>query len=217
MKKHLINSIAIVIALLPAAYLAFVYDALPQTVPVHFNAEMKPDRMGDKSELWLAVGVVAAVSILTYFLLKNIHRIDPKRRGVQQSGTFHKLAFGLVVFIAAINFMMIKMSQGVTVLQNLLFPLLGVMFAFVGNYLVNIKPNYFAGFRVPWTLNNDDNWRKTHQLGGKIWFAGGLVIAIVSLFLSTETAFVFFLAVMAVMVLVPIIYSYRLFKKESSL
>ncbi|HEY0041349.1 MAG TPA: SdpI family protein [Flavisolibacter sp.] len=216
MKKHFTNSLAILLALLPLAYLAFIYHSLPQTVPVHFDAEMKPDRMGDKGELWWASGIIAAVSISTYFLLKNIHRIYPKRKNTVPSATFHKLAFGLVVFIGAINFMIIKMSQGSTVLQNLLFPLLGIMVAFIGNYMVHIKPNYFAGFRLPWTLSNDENWRKTHQLGGKLWFAGGLVIAIVSLFLSTQTALILFVAVIAIMVVIPLVYSYRLFKKQSS-
>ena len=216
MKKHLTSGFAIIVALLPLAYLAFVYDSLPQTVAVHFDFELKPDRMGNKSELWWATGVVAGVSIVTYFLLNNIHRIDPKRKNAAPSAIFHKLAFGLVIFIAAINFMIIRMAQGDTVLQNFVFPLLGVMLAFIGNYMVHIKPNYFAGFRLPWTLNNNENWRKTHQLGGRLWFAGGLLIAVVSLFLPTEAAFIFFLAAITLMVAIPLVYSYRLFKKQSS-
>lgn len=216
MKKGLLNAIAILIALLPAAYLGIIWNNLPQTVPVHFNAQMKPDRMGDKSELWLIVGLMAGASLLTYFLLTNIGKIDPKRRGkLQSAAAFQKLALGLVIFISALGILILQSAKGGTVLKDLLFPLLGLLFAFIGNYMVNIKPNYFAGFRLPWTLSNDENWRKTHQLGGRIWFAGGLVIALVCLLLPASTAFVFFLGATLLMVLIPVVYSYRLFKKQS--
>jgi len=215
MKKKLITLIAVLISALPFAYLAIIWNDLPKTVPVHYGLDMKPDRMGDKSELWLIAGVLCVVSVLLYFLLKNIHRIDPKRKKAPESTSFHKLALGMVVFMAALNFIIINSANGGTVLQSLLFPLLGLMFAFIGNYMNNIKPNYFAGIRLPWTLNNDENWRKTHQLGGKLWFAGGMLIAVVCLFLPASASFIFFMSAILIMIIIPIVYSYRLFKKQS--
>src|SRR5687768_5943051 len=108
MKKRLTNLIAILVALLPFGYLAIIWDSLPQTVPVHFDSAMKPDRMGDKSELWLVAGIMAVVSIGMYFLLKNIHRFDPKRKRAEGTATFQKLALGLVVFMAALSFLIIS-------------------------------------------------------------------------------------------------------------
>lgn len=215
MKKVLPTVVILLVAAAPAAYLLFIWPSLPEIVPVHFGADLKPDRMGNKKELWVPVGIIAGLSVGVYFLLKNLHRIDPKRNDAAQASTFHKLGAGLVVFMAALNFLIIRSAKGDDQWQNLLFPLLGVMCAFIGNYMVHIKPNYFAGIRLPWTLSNDDNWRKTHQLGGRIWFGGGLLIAVVSLFLAAPAALVFLLVVIAVMVIVPIVYSYRLFKKQA--
>ena len=72
-KKALTICIVIFIALLPALYLALVWDTIPQTVPVHYGADFKPDRTGDKSELWLVAAIMAAVSVGMYFLLNNLH------------------------------------------------------------------------------------------------------------------------------------------------
>lgn len=213
--KKITNWIAILISLLPFGYIAIIWNSLPQTVPVHFGADMKPDRMGDKSELLLVVGIVAAVSLFVYFLFRNIHHIDPKRKGVPPSSAFYKLGMGMVVFMAALNILIILSAKGVTAFQNLLFPLLGLLFAFIGNYMINIKPNYFAGIRLPWTLSSDENWRKTHQFGGKLWFGGGMLIAVVSLFLPANISFIFFIAMMVPMALMPVVYSYLLFKKQS--
>ena len=212
-KRSLTTWIIIVIALLPAVYLALIWNSLPPVVAVHFGADMQPDRMGDKAELWLVAGVLAVVSIAVYFLLNNLHRIDPKRKG-SSSATFSKLAVGVVVFMAALNFIIVASAKGSTVLHNFLFPLLGLLFAFLGNYMNHIKPNYCAGIRLPWTLSSDENWRLTHQLAGKLWFAGGMFIAVVSLFLPVTIMLPVFIGVTAVITLIPIIYSYRLFKQQ---
>lgn len=216
MKKNITNGIAVLIALLPLAYLSFIWNSLPQIVPVHFNYEMKPDRMGYKGEIWVVAGIIAGVSLFTYFLINNIHRIDPKRKSKPQSGTFNKLALGLVIFLAALNLIIISSAKGNIVMQNFLFPLLGLLFAFLGNYMNNIKPNYFAGFRLPWTLSDDENWRKTHQLAGRLWFAGGLFLAIVSLLLPFQYTFPVFIATVVLMSLIPAVYSYRLFKNKTT-
>lgn len=215
--KKITNLIAILISLLPLAWLGIMWNSLPPTVPVHFGTDMKPDRIGPKSELLLVACIVAVVSVLVYFLLKNIHRFDPKRKGTPPSSAFQKLGMGMIVFMAALNFLIILSAKEATSFQKLLLPLLGLMFAFIGNYMNTIKPNYFAGIRLPWTLNNDENWKRTHQLGGKIWFAGGILIAVVSLLLPADTAIIFFIAVMVIMVIIPVVYSYRLFKKQSQL
>lgn len=211
-KSSFITWIVILVALLPVGYLGFIWNDLPKAVPVHFGADMKPDRIGDKNELWLATGILAVVSIGVYFLLNNLYRIDPKQKGRQSASAFNKLAVGIVVFIAALNFIIILSAKGTMALQNLLFPLIGLLFAFIGNYMHTIRPNYFAGLRLPWTLSSDENWRRTHQLAGKLWFAGGMLIAIVSLFLSSTIMLPVFITIIVVITIIPTIYSYRLFK-----
>jgi len=90
---------------------------------------------------------------------------------------------------------------------------MGLLFAVIGNYLHAIRPNYFAGIRLPWTLDNEINWKRTHQLAGKIWFAGGLFITISTVFVPFLYAFKIVFATVIIMVLIPSIYSFWLFKK----
>lgn len=219
MKKNLklLNAVMILIALVPIFYVLITWNQIPESVPIHFNENLQPDRMGTKNDLLITTLILAGVSILMLFLFENIHRIDPKRRGVPVSFTFVKLAAGLVVFLAALNFIIIISAiKNTSLINDLLFPLLGLLFAFIGNYMHNIKPNFFAGFRLPWTLSDDENWRKTHQLAGKIWFWCGLGFAITSLFLPSRTAFIVFICLVIIMSLIPIGYSYNLFRTKAS-
>ena len=78
------------------------------------------------------------------------------------------------------------------------------------------KPNYFIGFRLPWTLESEDNWRKTHQLVGKLWVAGGLAITISTLLLPANISFIFFVIIMLTITIIPIVFSYRYFKKTQN-
>ena len=98
---------------------------------------------------------------------------------------------------------------------NFLFVLLGLFFAALGNFMHSLQPNYFVGIRLPWTLENADNWRKTHQLASKIWFVGGLAIALLALFLSAQVSVFVFFGMIALMVLIPVVFSYQEYKRTT--
>lgn len=214
-KNSWLTLIIIIIALVPLAYLAIIWNSIPQTIAMHYDAHMHPDRMGSKTELWIPTSIIAVISIFVFFLLNNIRRIDPKRYGDNQSSTFNKIAAVIVVFIAALNIMIIVSTiKGTFVMQRFMFPMLGLLFAVIGNYMNNIKPNYFAGIRLPWTLSDDDNWRQTHHLASKIWFIGGLFLTVISLLLPFKVMLPVFMSVVVVMVIIPAVFSYRLFKEK---
>lgn len=203
------------VLLAPAVYLAFVWNRIPETVALHFDIQGNPDRYGSKRELIVAVIILLAVNLFTYLLLTNIHRIDPKKYAVENRERLSRIAFATSVFLSGVVIVLILSTQytDFKIGISLILSLLGLLFAIIGNYMPNMKPNYFAGFRVPWTLESPDNWRKTHQLGGRIWFAGGLVLAITSLFLPAKAALVVFFAVISLMIIIPFVYSYRNYKK----
>jgi uncharacterized membrane protein len=202
------------ILLVPTAYLVISWKTLPASVVMHFNWKGEADRFGDKNELGLMVLALTGVSLLVYLLLLNIQRIDPKRYAKENNDRMQRLGFGMVVFIAAIQCMIIFSSIHGNLNFRLMLPALGLLFAFIGNYMPNIKPNYFAGFRLPWTLENEENWRKTHLLVGKLWFSGGLLTAVLCIFLPAKPGFIVFIGIMTIITIIPIIYSYRLFLEQ---
>ena len=89
----------------------------------------------------------------------------------------------------------------------------GLLVAVLGNYMKTVKPNYFIGIRTPWTLENAEIWNKTHRLGGILWFAGGLLIAVAALLLDVTALLPAFFTAIGIMVGVPLVYSYVLFRK----
>ena len=211
----IISRVAWLILAAPAVYLALVWNKIPEQVALHFDWAGKADRLGDRNELLTTTILLIATNVIVYFILINIYRIDPKRNAAENKGRLRKLAFGVVAFLSGLICMIIYNSLigNITLNTAFLFASLGLLFSFIGNYMHNIKPNYFAGFRLPWTLENEDNWKKTHALAGKLWFAGGLFLAITCLFLPPKIAFITFIAVMTVLTIIPIVFSYNLYSK----
>ena len=209
------NLLVVVLTLAPLAWLFYSWNEIPPTVVLHYNIHLKPDRMGSKSNLaWMAI-LLSAVGFGLYMLLKNIHKIDPKRAEKISPASFGRLAMVLLAFFSLINILVIYSAAGHPhLLLNLLCPILGLLLAAIGNYLPALKPNYFAGIRLPWTLNSEYNWKKTHQLAGILWFWGGILLTVLGLLLPPQVGLAVMLGAIVVLVIVPCVYSFRLFKKE---
>ncbi len=216
MKKfNRLDAAAFIIWLLPAAYLFHIYPTLPASLPIHFGIDGKPDGYGDKNDLLKTIAILMITDIAIYFLLRFLPAIDPKKTASLGEGLFQKLALTVVFFLSGLGVIILIASthQGIQI-NNILLPALGIMFAFIGNLMHNIKPNYFAGIRTPWTLEDPENWRETHRLASKLWFVGGIVLTVLTLILPAVASFVVFMISVAILALVPVIYSFIYFKKH---
>jgi len=204
---------------IPIIYLAIIWNKLPDQVALHFDLHGNVDRYGSKKELILMITILTAVSAGTYLLLTNIYRIDPKKYAAENKTRLQRMGFGVSVFLTAVLCWVLYSTYrgSIHFTMNFILAAIGLLFAFMGNYMHNIKPNYFAGFRLPWTLENEENWRKTHLLAGRIWFGGGLLVAVACLLIPiAEIALIVFFAITVTMAIIPIIYSYRLYRKQKS-
>jgi uncharacterized membrane protein len=217
--NKILNKVVWLIILVPSIYLACIWNSLPETIPVHFDIKGNADRYGNKKEMLVPVIIISVVSLFLYILFKNIHRIDPKKYAIENKDRMQRIGFAVAVFMAAMNCLIIYSGAngGSRFDISLVLGGVGLLFSIIGNYMPNMKPNYFAGFRLPWTLKNADNWKKTHALAGKLWFAGGLFLAVTCLLIPTTMALVLFFTVTIIMTVVPGVYSYRLYKKQKAI
>ncbi len=199
----------IIIALLPFIYLAFIWNNLPETVPMHWNASGEVDRWGKKIEILFPLIILSGVG---YFIFSLIQTLDPKGNLEKMGNKLQNLRYIISIFLTLIGLFIVYSLQTQNSNPKLIFAIIGLLFAFLGNYFKTIKPNYFIGIRTPWTLENEEVWKKTHLIGGKLWFVGGLLMAL-TFVLPNKIQIYTFLAIAAVITIVPIVYSYLEFKK----
>lgn len=197
------------IALIPFVYLIYIWNRLPEKVPMHWNGAGEIDRYGDKKELLVMLFMLVGI---TYFVFLIIPSIDPKQKLQNMGNKLNNLRMILTLFMSGLAVFILYSVQQKTSNPSFVLAIIGLLFAFLGNYFKTIKPNYFIGIKTPWTLENEEVWKKTHLMGGKLWFVGGLLMAL-TFVLPNEMQLYTFLGIVAVITIVPIVYSYLEFKK----
>ena len=111
-----------------------------------------------------------------------------------------------VITCMSIYGLALGMDIDIGVIENIM---VGIMFIILGNYVHKVKQNYTVGMKLPWTLNSEENWNRTNRMTSWILILSGLLFLMNSLLLKTEIVF----AVILLVILVPMIYSFILYKK----
>jgi uncharacterized membrane protein len=203
----------------PLIYGAIIYPQLPSRIPTHFNIEGKADAWGGPSSIFIGPGIMGAVSIFVYILMSNLKTFDPKKYDEANDTLYSNFAVLTVAFLSALSTIIIYSSTHADEINvgKLILPLIGLSFAGLGWYMPKFKQNYFVGFKLPWTLENETNWNETHKVAGKLWIYGGLFQAVVTFILPMKFSMIAFMLAIAVMVIIPSVFSYRLFKKVNTI
>jgi len=201
----------IVIVLIPFMYLAYLWKELPKKVPMHWNIRGEIDRFGDKTELIL---IPILLPLLTYIIFLVIPKIDPKQKIKKMGNKYQHLKIVLTTLMSILALLIIYSAKNQSFANpNYIVLLIGISFIILGNYFKTIKPNYFIGIRTPWALENETVWKKTHNLAGKMWFIGGVIIVILSLILEKQMNFTIFMIITGIITIIPVGYSYLKFKE----
>lgn len=200
--------ISTLICLLPLILSLVMYDKLPDTMPIHWDINGNPDGYGSKA--FAAIGLpfmMAGLNLVTHFVLNT----DPKKAN---PSAVLKLIGKLTIPILTVILVPIAIFAGLGYdipIEKIVPAIVGLLFIATGNYLPKSKQNYTIGIKLPWTLNNEINWNKTHRLAGYLWVIGGIVMFVNSFLQLYWTAV--FIVLMCVMTIIPAIYSYSLYKK----
>lgn len=196
------------ITLIPIVIGLILWDKLPEQVPVHWDINGAVDDYTSKTQ---AVFLMPLVLVAFHWICVVGTSLDPKKQNINDK------MFTLVLWIIPVisllcNSFVYATALGHKVSVEIIMPLfMGVLFIIIGNYLPKCKQSYTVGIKLPWTLDDEENWNKTHRMAGFLWVVGGIVI-MATAFLGT---FWLFFVVLIPMVIVPFVYSYLLYKKKN--
>ena len=202
-KTLLITSITI---LLPIAAGLILWDRLPEQVPMHWGPSGEVDGYGSRG---MCVFILPVVMLAFHWLCMIVTSADPKKKNhTDKTMTLVLWIIPVIEIMLSIITYMTALGYGVRV-EIIVPAFMGLLLVVIGNYLPKCKQTYSVGIKIPWTLNSEENWNKTHRLGGWVWtICGALIVA---------TAFtgIFWLPLLFLlpMILIPVLYSYSLHRK----
>ncbi|MGL5383593.1 MAG: SdpI family protein [Culicoidibacterales bacterium] len=202
------------LAVLPFIGIALVYNTLPAEIPTHWGVNGEIDGYGPK---WMQF-VLAGIGCFLYGLLYVVPLIDPKRANIEKFGkNYQWLRLGFQFFFTAIIVMTTAVALGYAVDVDAIIRIgISLLFIFIGNSFGKMKQNYMIGIKTPWTLADGEVWNRTHRLAGYVWVGLGLVMLATTLLPSVVGSLIFFICLI-VMVIVPFVYSYIIYRQKNKL
>lgn len=193
---------------------ALVYPTLPAQLVSHWNAAGQPN--GHLGKFWV-VFLLPLIMLGMGALWAFLPNVDPIAKGYKGFRYVYDFIWFLIVaFLAYVYALMLGANLGWTFdMLKAIYVALGFLIAIIGSLLPYIRRNWFMGIRTPWSLSSDAVWEKTHRLAGQLFRTAGLLI-FAAAFVSSHTVALWLVAApLAVAVLVPVVYSYLVYRKEA--
>lgn len=203
-KKTLFITCAVI--LLPIIAGLLLWDRLPDRIPTHWGMGGEVDGWSGKGFAVFAMpALMLGIQLLCFFVTAS----DPKR------GNIRRKYLSMVLWIIPVLSVMTScisyaVALGAQIRVEQVIPgFIGLMLVIIGNYMPKFQQSYTMGIRLPWTLSSEENWNRTHRFGGKIWALGGIGVLFCTLMGWGMASIV----ILAVVVIVPTVYSYALYRK----
>jgi len=204
------EAIILALPLLALLLSASLYGQLPERMATHFDIHGQPDGYMDSA--WGAFLVPVMMAALA-LLLSAVPLIDPLRRNIEAfRGDYERMVMAVLLLLLLTHVQGTLWNIGIRISMALTIPIgIGLLFIVIGSMLSRTRRNWFIGIRTPWTMSSDIVWKRTHELGGSLFVASG-VLAMGAVFVPALWPY---LVVGPVLVssLALIVYSYLEFRK----
>ncbi|XBQ16459.1 MAG: SdpI family protein [Oceanicaulis sp.] len=216
-RKALTGSIPFLLVM--AGFAAWGWIATPEgaQVPVHWDASGAVNRTGGKVEAFVVIPAVA-LGFAVLFGLAPL--IDPRGKNLRRSASLYYTAFfSTMIVLTLVQGAMTLSALGLMDAQQAAMPKIvasvtAVVLIAVGNVLGKARPNWFAGFRTPWTLTSDKSWDVTHRWAGRLMVLAGAA-GLAALWLLPDTiGWTVLLGGAMAATIVPIVISYLVWRKD---
>jgi len=188
-----------------------VYPLLPPVFSSHWNASGMADGSMTKFSGLILIPIIMIACVALFIVLP---RIDPLRKNYEKFLNYYEgFILVFVLYLLAIQILMILWNLGYPVSTNITFPILfGLLFVYLGFLIEHAEQNWFVGIRTPWTLSSVAVWKKTHERGGKLFKCAG-VASFFGAFAGSYA--IWFILIPALIVAVyTVVYSYVAYQNE---
>ena len=205
-------TISIILIIIGTLAGVLILNRLPDQVASHWGAN---DQVNGYMPRLLGVFMMPLVTVFMLILFLVIPNIDPLKANIAQfRETFNTFIVLMIAFMIYVHALTLIWNLGYTSfrMSAAMLPAMGLLFIFMGQLVSKAKRNFFIGIRTPWTLSSDTVWDKTHQVGGKLFVASG-VLALLGAFFP-DAAIFFIIVPLTFVSLFTVVYSYYVFIQE---
>jgi uncharacterized membrane protein len=203
LKAMILTSIVI---LAPIVVGLILWDKLPAEMATHFNETGKADGWSPKG--FAIIGLPLLLLAVHWFCMA-FTSVDPKNKNISDKIVTLVLWICPVISILGSGAMYLYALDNSVNTTSFATLIVGCVFLVIGNYMPKMKQSYTIGIKLPWTLDSEENWYRTHRFAGYAFMIAG-VVTIIAGFID-----MFWLILVALFIasILPAIYSYMLYRK----
>lgn len=189
---------------------AVSYSYMPDIMPTHWNAQGEID--GYMGKFW-GLFFLPVLSFGLFILLMYMPKFEPRRDNFDYFRDYYQ---GIILVMTGFLFYIYILSILAALeyefnMVQMIAPAFAALFYYIGVTLQKTKSNFFVGIKTPWTISDDKVWEKTHNIGGTLFKASG-IISLFGVFFK-EIAIILILAPILAVAVFVYIYSYLEYKK----
>lgn len=202
--------ITTLVLLLPLLAGVILWNRLPEQLATHFDASGTPDSYSSRA--FAVFGIPALLILLHWMCIFGSLKFDPKADNLQDK-VMRVVLWICPVISLLMSALVLGSGLGYHLPAEVITPVLvGVVVIIIGNLLPKCKQTWTLGIKLPWTLEDEDNWNRTHRFAAPIWVVCGLII-VAAAFIDGLRMWLICGALVVIMV-APTVYSYRLFRSK---
>lgn len=221
------------VSLIPFVIIGIVLGFLPDKVPMHYNAQGVIDRWGSKYENLLFPVIILAITLFWELLIRYYEKKAGKTKDEKDQA--EALSNAKMLYVVAISMALMytvmqcfflygayveantDATHSVIDIAQVSCILLGVMFIVLGNFMPKTRVNGVVGFRIAWSMYNDVTWAKTNRFAAVMLMIVGIITIITAIFADSMLATGLMLVYLFASLIIILIYSYKIYKKELKL
>jgi len=200
------------LTLLPIPVGLLLWNRFPETMTIHWGFSGQPDGF---ASIPVAVFLPSLLMLLTHWFCVLVTSFDKgnqnRNRKIQ---TIVLWTIPVVCNISCFGLYALALGVEFSPVLWTMVPM-GLLFVLIGIYMPKTKMNYTIGIKVAWAYTSEENWNSTHRFAGKVWVIGGILMAL-SGFLPHLWAIGVMFGAIAVLCILPIVYSWRYYKMEQA-
>lgn len=221
-----------IVALIPLAITAAVLPMMPEQVPMHYDINGAVDRMGSRYELFLLPVIIILVVAVSGFTKAHYEKRaetsdGSEAKSARMNARVLKISsFAVPVIFGALQCGVLYMTyrnakaENVEVNSDLIVRLsvilIGIMCVVFGIIMPKTERNNVFGFRVTWSMYNENTWKKCNTFGGIVFVIIGMLMIISSAIVPAAFIIFLMLGYLLVGTVVMLVYSCKVYKEEKA-
>lgn len=221
-----------ILATLPLAVTACIFQFLPDKIPAHYNFAGEIDRWGSKYESFLYPICIIAMAIFweclcSYYRKKSKSVEDEKQRAeaANNAKVIGITAISTAVLFNILHYISLYKDCTTTELSvanveidsiKITCILMGILFIFLGNVIPKTKLNGTIGLRCTYSMYNDVTWSKSNRFGGFALVIVGVLTVITSLIFNGVISMILMMVYLIASIVVMIRYAKKVYEEEKS-